>query len=111
MNRGDDRSGRPPLLDYTIYWGFLGGGASHYRRLVRSPQCETCRTGVRNDLAIFCEGHMWAADFVHGVTGPFLLMLLMTLQHFAYTTWGPEVPFQLIQHVTFSPLSAKKLGF
>lgn len=54
---------------------------------------------------------MWAADCVHGVTGPFLLMLLMTLQHFAYTTWGPEVPFQLIQHVTFSPLSAKKLGF
>lgn len=54
---------------------------------------------------------MWAADCVHGVTGPFLLMLLMTLQHFAYTTWAPEVPFQLIQHVTFSPLSAKKLGF
>lgn len=53
---------------------------------------------------------MWAESCLHGVTGPFLLILLMTLQHFAYTTWGPRY-LQLIQHVTFSPLSAKELCF
>ncbi|TNN84902.1 hypothetical protein EYF80_004947 [Liparis tanakae] len=26
MKWGDDRSGRPLLFDYAIYWGFLGGG-------------------------------------------------------------------------------------
>lgn len=58
----------------------------------------------------FCESHMWAAVCLNGLTGLFLLILLMTLQHFAYTTWGPCY-LQLIQHVTFSPLSAKELCF
>lgn len=26
MKWGDDKSGRPLLFDYAIYWGFLGGG-------------------------------------------------------------------------------------
>lgn len=40
----------------------------------------------------FWEQHMWEAVCSLRATQPFLLILLMTLQRSAYTTWGPRLP-------------------
>lgn len=54
-----------------------------------SPSVRRVKLKLKKMIWPFCEGHMWAAVCA---TGPFLLILLMTLQHFAYTT-GARVTF------------------